>query len=295
MIEKGGCMYITRKLVISCFGIRLGLLALLAFVPLLLSAQEDSARFARDSVWMRPSSGEPLFSPIELTPEQFLPFPSPLPRPSCSLPHFSLKDPLYLPYHTNPSPLFRGDYSADGILKQFPRGMFYGSGGQTSLPGIGRINNASLGYQHALGEKFSLQLGVDAMKINMIHTTGQAFSTSGALLYRPSERIAFKVFGSYAIGNTYGMDTRRYGATMSLDMSDRFGMEMGVQRYYDAMRERWETVPIVIPYYNFDKFKLGFDVGGLLYEILRDVAFDKGGGSGGATIGPPRFQMPPLR
>ena len=68
---------------------------------------------------------------------------------------------------------------------------------------------------------------------------------------------------------------------MSLDMSRRFGMEMGVQRYYDAMRGRWETVPVVIPYYNFDKFKLGFDVGGLLYEILREVIFEKKDRGGG--------------
>lgn len=129
----------------------------------------------------------------------------------------------------------------------------------------------------------------------MIHSTGQAFSTSGALRYQASDRVAFKVFGSYAIGNTYGMDTHRYGATMSLDMSERFGMEVGVQRYYDAYRGRWETVPVVIPYYNFDKFKLSLDVGGILYEILRNTVFDNRGGSGGATIAPPRFQMPPLR
>ena len=79
------------------------------------------------------------------------------------------------------------------------------------------------GYQHAFNQRLTLQLGVDAMKINMIHSTGQAFSTSGALRYQASDRVAFKVFGSYAIGNTYGMDTHRYGATMSLDMSERFG------------------------------------------------------------------------
>lgn len=173
--------------------------------------------------------------------------------------------------------------------------MLFGSGGQTSVPGIGRFNNASLGYQHAFNQRLTLQFGVDAMKINMIHSTGQAFSTSGALRYQASDRVAFKVFGSYAIGNTYGMDTHRYGATMSLDMSERFGMEVGVQRYYDAYRGRWETVPVVIPYYNFDKFKLSLDVGGILYEILRNTVFDNRGGSGGATIAPPRFQMPPLR
>ena len=57
---------------------------------------------------------------------------------------------------------------------------------------------------------------------------------------------AFKFFGSYDIGNPYGMSTHTYGATMSVDMSERFGMEMGVQRYYDAMRGRWETVPMMI-------------------------------------------------
>ena len=78
----------------------------------------------------------------------------------------------------------------------------------------------------------------------MSHITGQAFSTSGAFLYHPSDRVTLKVFGSYDIGNSYGMSTHSYGATMSVDMSDRFGMEMGVQRYYDAMSGRWETVPV---------------------------------------------------
>ena len=83
---------------------------------------------------------------------------------------------------------------------------------------------------------------------------------------------------------------------MSVDMSDRFNMEMGVQRYYDAMRGRWETVPVVIPTYRFNNnFKLGFDVGGVLYEVLRNVLFDnhRGGDySGGPTIAPPRSFLP---
>lgn len=288
-------MRIKRKVSISCLGGRLGICLLLAFVPQLLSAQEDSVCFIRDSIQIQPEFNESLFSPFELPSENSAPSSMFHPEHSYSLPDFSLKESLRLPYQTNPSLLFRGDYSTSGVLRQFPHGMLFGSGGQTSVPGIGRFNNASLGYQHAFNQRVTLQLGVDAMKINMIHSTGQAFSTSGALRYQASDRVAFKVFGSYAIGNTYGMDTHRYGATMSLDMSERFGMEVGVQRYYDAYRGRWETVPVVIPYYNFDKFKLSLDVGGILYEILRNTVFDNRGGSGGATIAPPRFQMPPLR
>ena len=143
------------------------------------------------------------------------------------------------------------------------------------MAGIGRFNSASLGYQHIFNEQFELQVRANALKLNMSHITGQAFSTSGAFLYHPSDRVTLKVFGSYDIGNSYGMSTHSYGATMSVDMSDRFGMEMGVQRYYDAMSGRWETVPVMIPYYHFDKFTLGLDVGGIIYEILRNAVLIK--------------------
>ena len=88
------------------------------------------------------------------------------------------------------------------------------------------------------------------------------------------------------------MSTNSYGATMSLDMSERFGVEVGAQRYYDAMRGGWQTVPVVIPYYRFEKFKLGLDVGGIIYEILRSAVFDNRGFGGGPTIRPPKFSFP---
>lgn len=285
-----------QKVSIVQLPVRLGLFFLLTSVPQLLSAQEDSAHIIRDSVQvMFPLSSSDYYpSPITtslLYPSNLHPPGSYLPKKLNRLPDFSLKGEIYLPYQLNPSPLFRGDYHTDGILKQFRHGALSGSGGQTSLPGILRINDASLGYQHIFNQKLALQLQFNAMKINMAHFTGQAFSASGTLLYRPSDHIAFKFFGSYDIGNSYGMSTHRYGASMSVDMSDRFGMEMGVQRYYDAMRGRWETVPIMAPYYHFEKFTLGFDVGGLLYEILREVVFDKQRNNS-PTIAPPRFSMP---
>lgn len=259
----------------------------------LLSAQEDSTRFTLDSMLIKPKAAFQLPS-VNLLPEKTV-YPLINPIQLGDLPSFSLKEELRIPYHINPSPLFRGDYSTGGVLRQFPHGAVFGSGSQTSLPGIGRFNNASLGYQHIFNDRLSLQLRANAMKINMSHITGQAFSTAGRLTYRASDRVAFNVFGSYDIGNSYGMSTNSYGATMSLDMSERFGMEVGAQRYYDAMRGGWQTVPVVIPYYRFEKFKLGLDVGGIMYEILRNVVFDKRGGGdfgGGPTIRPPKFSFP---
>lgn len=284
---------------------RSGLILLLLWSPRLLSAQEDSTRIiVRDSLQIE-SISNLLFSPIEYQPlelsvldlspselllerpEEYLSL-----QPTISKPFydFTLKPTLRIPYHINPSLLFKGDYSTGGILHQWENGALYASGGQTSVPGIGRFNDASLGYQHALNDRFSFQVGVDATKVNMMMVTGQVFTTSGSLMYRASDRVGFKVFGSYDIGNSYGMSTNRYGATMTLDMSDRFGMEVGVQRYYNSMRGGWETVPIVIPYYKFnEKFKLGLDVGGIVYEILRSTVFKSQDWGGGPTIGPPRL------
>lgn len=283
----------TRRVGISWFPIRWGLFFLFISGLQLLSAQEDGARFTLDSMLIKPKAAFQLPS-VNLLPEKTV-YPLINPIQLGDLPSFSLKEELRIPYHINPSPLFRGDYSTGGVLRQFPHGAVFGSGSQTSLPGIGRFNNASLGYQHIFNDRLSLQLRANAMKINMSHITGQAFSTAGRLTYRASDRVAFNVFGSYDIGNSYGMSTNSYGATISLDMSERFGMEVGAQRYYDAMRGGWQTVPVVIPYYRFEKFKLGLDVGGIIYEILRSAVFDNRGGGdfgGGPTIRPPKFSFP---
>lgn len=57
-------MCIKRKVSISCLGGRLGICLLLAFVPQLLFAQEDSVRFIRDSIQIQPEFNESLFSPL---------------------------------------------------------------------------------------------------------------------------------------------------------------------------------------------------------------------------------------
>lgn len=279
-----------QKTAISWLSIRLGLLFLLTLGSLLLSAQElnDSTLIILDKVSvdgvLQPSL--PKLLPEKMNIYPLLPY-----KQQSSLPVFSLEGELHIPYYTNPSPLLLGDYNTGGVLRQLSYGTLFASGGQTTLPGLGGINEASLGYQHVFNDKFSLQLNANAMKISMPYTRGQAFSTSGAFVYRPAERLSFKVFGSYDIGNSYGMSTHRYGATMSVDMSERFGVEMGVQRYYNAMRGCWETVPMVVPYYHFDKFTLGFDVGGVVYEILRQTVFDNKR-VGSPTIGPPRNSIP---
>lgn len=196
-----------------------------------------------------------------------------------------------IPYYRDPSPMFRGDYYTNGLLFATPRSIGYASGKQNTVPGIGRFNEAALGYQLALTPRLTFQLDASVMKVNMLHAVGQTFATSGRFSYRLGDRLSLNAFGTYAPGTTFGLTTHSYGGTLSLEVTDRFGLEMGVQRYYNMMRG-WETVPVVIPTFKFNQGKIGLDVGGLLYEILQHTVFDKKRGGGpGPTILPPSVQV----
>lgn len=178
---------------------------------------------------------------------------------------FKLHRPFYLPlYYTNPSPMFYGDYSAIGEISP----NLYGSGSQNTLPGIGRINQVSFMYSWS-SDFFDVQAGINAVKYSFLYSTGQSFGTFGTLLYHPGKRFRIKAFGSYSPDSRYNFNRTSYGATIGYDMTDHFGVEVGAQRYYEPQKG-WHTAPIAIPYYKFNKFKLGIDMGGLLYEGIRN-------------------------
>lgn len=167
------------------------------------------------------------------------------------------------------SPFFSaGEYHLVGALKQTNKGAITGSGSQTNLIGLGTINQVSFGYSHNFNNKLSTYIGVNTIKFSMPFAINQAIGVSGLFLYTPQENIRFKIFGNYSISSYPGMQTFQYGGSMAIDISERFGTEIGVQRYFNPVQKRWETIPIVVPYYKFDNFTLGIDVGGILYEIL---------------------------
>lgn len=163
--------------------VRMGIYLLLWGVSSDMVAQEDVKRIVRDSVRTSSEIQEGnsfsvsfLHEDFSVSDEKTLSFPLPQPTPTDSLLRLSLKKPLVLPYYTNPSPMFRGDYSTGGIIKGFENGVFYGSGEQTALPGIGLMNKASLGYMYRFNPRWSVQVGVDAMKMNMPFAVGHSLS-----------------------------------------------------------------------------------------------------------------------
>lgn len=212
-------------------------------------------------------------------------------RSMTMLPLPLLKDELRLPYSVNPSPMFRGDYSTDGVLWHHGRAAVVGAGSQHSLPGAGRVNAALLGFQYQFNRKLAMAVSLNASQLTITHFTGQSFDVTGRLVYQPQERLRFTLFGGTNLNAPARWRTHEYGGTVGFDMSERFGMEVGVQRYYDSFSKRWITVPIAVPYYKFDKFTLGMDVGGLIYHILDNI-IHRNETRSGPTIAPPRLGRP---
>ena len=112
--------------------VRMGIYLLLWGVSSDMVAQEDVKRIVRDSVRTSSEIQEGnsfsvsfLHEDFSVSDEKTLSFPLPQPTPTDSLLRLSLKKPLVLPYYTNPSPMFRGDYSTGGIIKGFENGVFY--------------------------------------------------------------------------------------------------------------------------------------------------------------------------
>lgn len=283
-------LHLRHRLLFNVFMNRLWVVISLFFLPMWLLAQQEGTGFYQIDGLGKLVPETKTLSPNPIA-ESYTDFTEssiwPYRQDAPSL-HIPLRKPVLLPYAENFSPLFKGDFVTDGVLFSHRHGQLYGKGSQVSLPGIGRRNEAAFVYSYALHPNWTLQVEVNADKMLMPHFSGQAFGVDGMISYHATERLTFNVFGNYYTGYFSGMQSYRYGASVVVDMTEKFGMEVGMQRVYSPMAGQWENIPIVAPYFKLNKTKLGIDVGSILHEILREATYKSGfGRRGNPTIGPP--------
>ena len=198
---------------------------------------------------------------------------------------------LYLPFALNPTLLYKGDYSTSGALHPYRTGLVWLTGEQSSLPGIGRINEASVSWSHQSGDRLSLQAALVATQLNMLFFHRHVLELKAEMSYHLSNHLSLHLFGSYDTGNPYNPYGRQWGGSLDWQITDRFGVEGGVRRSYNAVTGRWETLPIVAPYYNFNgKFRLQIDTGPLIQQLIRGAVYGREG-RGNPTIAPPKHHI----
>lgn len=194
---------------------------------------------------------------------------------------FDISKTYYPVFVTEKAPLHVGEYSKGGIIKGFRNSALIGSGSQENLIGLGVINTASVTYFHRVNDRLYFTGQVDAVKYNVPRNTSATFGIGGTMFYQINDILAFHAFANYyvgkslyATGNLYS--SKSFGGYLTIEMGDHFGMGLGAQHYYSPNLGRWQTDPIVMPYFKLNNgAQIGFDVGGILKQTIKDAINNK--------------------
>ena len=169
-------------------------------------------------------------------------------------------------------------------------GSIYAAGGRTSMPGLMGLEQGSLNLQQNFGS-LSIGLYAGASKYGYFRGLDTSWNFGADATYRFNDKLSLTVFGGYAtsgglpqpaIAGFY--DVPSIGAFLDYRFAEKWGVRMGVHSERSMLTGRWETRPMVEPYFMLFGQPLGIDVGGILYELLRSK---NDWGPHNPTIAPP--------
>ena len=189
------------------------------------------------------------------------------------------------------------DFNRSGVVTSWKNGFLMGYGSRTTMPVLTSNQNVSFSAVQNVGN-FTFTGGVSADRYFMWRNTRTMFGFNGSVTYNFSDNVSATVFGRYYTGQSYYtmgampyMGSSGYGGFFSF-MGNTFGMDVGVERYYDSFAGRWITSPIITPKIKFsEKFTLALPVGGLVKELFDDYVF-KNNKNQGPIIMPEVTPMP---
>lgn len=180
--------------------------------------------------------------------------------------------------------------SRSGVIASRNGFDFFGSGGYNDYPFLLTNRNATLGVSRSFGQ-VSITATVSANNyvspggpfVPGITSTNQ-FGVGGRLVYAFSDYASIVLFGQFyntqpffSMASYPFVNTSRYGGYLDLT-GDRFGIEMGAQRYFDPFTNRWEVAPIINPKVRVgDKVFITLPVGGLVKSGMEKAALKKNG------------------
>lgn len=174
--------------------------------------------------------------------------------------------------------VYSHDFSRSGAIKTWDGGFILGASSYRTMPGLATIGAASIGVTQNLGN-WTLSTGISAEKYNFPHSNYNNFGLNASATFHVNSNVSFSAFGNYstnAIFNSMAsmpyISQSVYGGYMTLITNNqKWGVDLGAQRYYDPYSHRWITVPIVQPYYLYHGQKIGLDFGGLIYNLFQSL------------------------
>ena len=181
-------------------------------------------------------------------------------------------------------------------------GGFFATGSRQNLYGLMGIESGTLDFRQRVGA-LTISLFASATKYGYFRGLSTSYGFGGSLSYDFNDKLGMTVFGSYA-SSPVGMNQAAMlgyvsspviGGYLDWRFADHWGVKVGAQSYRSIAYGRWETQPIVMPYYRTSSgAEIGIDVGGILYQVIRQASGGSWGNPGNPTIGRPDFGPPPV-
>lgn len=203
-------------------------------------------------------------------------------------------------FHFSRNP-FTYDFRSDGTIKTWQGGSFSGSGSYSTLPGLLDNRHAAFTLTQHFGN-LSLTVAATADRYRFFHGLTDNYGIHGMATWRFNDNVSLTVFGSYYHNNTFFspaampyIGTSRYGGYFNFRTSERFSLDLGVERIYNVYSRQWETQPIITPNIRIRQVEIGLPIGPLILEGIKQWLLDDDYNLGNPTITPPIPPMPPVR
>lgn len=186
-------------------------------------------------------------------------------------------------------------YVVHDYLLKWDTGRLWGDNRQETMPAIGTFATASLLGQQRIGENLNF---VGALSLNKYAGLYNNATLGGMLTYELTSQMSASAFGMWhspSFMSTYKLYGQgQFGGFLTLKTENRkWGIDMGVRNEFNPYTGRFDATPIVMPYYNLQGQKLGFDFGGLIKSMIINRQMQKAMQNGMPPMGPMGPMMPP--
>lgn len=241
--------------------------------------------FCASAAWSQETT-EPAFvsdeDSLSLPPMQLVPSDMGLSR--AVFPEFKLRQPLSststsqlsTTYELNQKFNFR-QYNQKNYLLRWDGGRLTGYNSIQSMPGIGGIATAGVTGIHHFSDRLTLTGGAMLQKTGILYNTA---TLHAQLTYELSDYASVSTFGIYQAPSFFSMYQTPaqglFGAYLTFHTEDKkWGIDLGEKTEMNPYNGRLEATPIVMPYYNLQGQKLGFDFGGLLKGLFMNYRMNQ--------------------
>ena len=183
-------------------------------------------------------------------------------------------------------------------LLRWDEGYLVGFHGTDVYPLIGSRSVAGVSAIHHFDDRWTLSASAGVSHFVMPYFTSNSASTSALLSYKATENVILNAFANYQapsfMSTMRSPSSWRWGGYVTLQTDNhRWGVDLGTRREYNPYTGRMESIPIVMPYYNLQGQKLGFDFGGLIKSVIINHQMRKQEGNPFGPAGPPPAGVKP--